>query len=87
MKSDDDVVAAFVSMWKDCKRRIGGKSSAWTNEGIKGRMQGIEDCAHAAGIWSKFSKARDGKPIRDIPGQMMLDAVPGFAPPPAQRED
>ena len=77
MKNDDEAAVALAAMWKESKRRK--PASAWGAAGYEVRLQAIEDCAHAVGLWQKFKNARDGKPIRDIPGQILFDAVPGFA--------
>lgn len=79
MKTDDETAAALAHLWKECKRKMGAKaSSAWTAEGLKGRLGGIEDCAHAAGIWARFQAATTGKPVKDLPGQRFFSEVPGF---------
>lgn len=88
MKSSDQVAAAFAQMWKETRRKIGSKQgSAWSDESLKGRLDGIEDCAHAAGIFPKFKEACAAKGSKDIPGQMLFDQVPGFAVRERPRED
>lgn len=72
-KTDDDIAIAFAGLWRECKRKLSApKQSAWGQEGLKGRLQGIEDCAHAAGIWQRFKNATVGKPVRDLPGQTFM---------------